>query len=501
MEAILSAAEMSTLDRMTIDYYKVPSVVLMERAALSVVSEIEKAELDTTEILVLCGRGNNGGDGFVIARLFAEKGVRSRIFYLPKEGTDLFYGMIPEAELEKDICLEYGIPIETSLNTYGVTLVVDALFGIGLNRPLSETYGEVIDEINGLKEFGVSIVSVDIASGVACDTGKILGNAIEADLTVTFAYKKPGQLLYPGALCTGKLVKKDIGIAKRAVTEIDPECYSIEASDLPCVVRRAYSHKGTYGKALIIAGSEEIGGCTLLATRACFATGAGMVRVFTQAANRDLVLGGCPEAMVDTYGDRFNEEKLLSALSWADVVGIGPGITTGDTASELLSTVLHRSTKPLVIDADAITLLKDYKTELAEDPKRPVIITPHVMEMARFLEIDRAIVLNDLIHVAKKTAKQYHLVCVLKDARTIIAKPSRGYRVNLSGNDGMASAGMGDTLFGIILGLLAQGMDAFDAASFGAFIHGHAADLAVKDLGKSGLSASDVIEYLNDCFE
>ena len=498
MEAILTAAEMSTLDRMTIDYYRVPSVVLMERAALSVVAEIEKEGFDTSEVLVLCGSGNNGGDGFAIARLFAEKGVNSRVFYAGKSD---FSTMTPEALLQKDICLEYNIPVETTLDTEGVTLVVDALFGIGLNRPLSEPLCEIIEEINSLKHYGISIAAVDIASGIACDTGKALGNAIEADLTVTFAHKKLGQVLYPGANYTGKLICTDIGIAERALSEIDPKCFAIETADLPCITRRPYSNKGTYGKALIIAGSEEIGGCALLAAKACFATGAGMVRVFTHTANRDAILTSCPEAMVDTYRSTLDRDRLLYALSWADVVGIGPGITTGSLAEEMLSVVLRESKKPLVIDADAISLLKEYKTELSENENRSIIITPHVMEMARFLEVDKGIVLDDLIHVAKSTSDKYRLICVLKDARTIITKPGKGYRINLSGNDGMASAGMGDTLFGIILGLLAQKMEAFDAASYGAFIHGHAADLAVKDLGKSGLLASDVISYLNDCFE
>lgn len=508
-ERILTAAEMSRFDRETIEYVGVPSLVLMERAALAVVDAMEQAEYDLSDVLVLCGSGNNGGDGFAIARILRERGYHSHIFY---HGKPDFSTMTKDTRAQKEICDNYQIPVESDINkcTEYVTAVVDALFGIGLNRPLDEKTCGIVNFVNKeLRPEGVRVISVDIPSGIAADTGKVMGAAIRADLTVTFAYRKLGHVLYPGTKYAGRVICADIGIAKHIAGRIRPECMVLTDAVLPAVKRKPDSHKGTYGKALIIAGSEGIGGCALLAAKACFMTGAGMVRVFTHRANRDMILGHLPEAMVDTYSDdkekdggsSFDKARFLAALAWADVIGIGPGIGFSEAAKEMLSLVLTECTKPLLADADAIALLKDHEDYLTGNETRDIIITPHIGELARFLEVDRSIVIDDFVHVAKNVAERFHLVCVLKDARTVITKPDFGYRLNLTGNNGMASAGMGDTLFGIILGLLAQGTGAFHAAALGAYIHGYAADRAIEETGKSGLLASDVIKYLKYCLE
>ncbi|HAG70071.1 MAG TPA: bifunctional ADP-dependent NAD(P)H-hydrate dehydratase/NAD(P)H-hydrate epimerase [Lachnospiraceae bacterium] len=502
MEAILTAAQMSKADDATINYFRVPSEVLMERAALSVVDAIEREGYNTEEVLVVCGSGNNGGDGFAVARLLTEKEIFTRILYTGKGD---FSSLSPGARLQKEICYKYEIPVlfseDFDWDEDNSTLIIDAMFGIGLNRPLNADKAHIAERINEAREEGAYVVSVDIPSGIAADTGKILGAAVRADMTVTFGFKKLGQLLYPGSEYTGKLVCAQIGITKRSFLNTKPEYTAIEPSDLPCVHRKDYSNKGTYGKLLIIAGSEGAGGCALLAARAAFGTGVGMVRVYTHSANRELILNNCPETIVDTYSSEPSEEKLMKAAEWADVIAIGPGIGKDRSASGMLRLLLYRCEKPLVIDADAIMPLREYEEYLSQNYTRDIIITPHIMEMARFMDIERSIVLDDIIHVAKNVSERLNLVCVLKDARTVITRPSFGCRVNTSGNNGMAVAGMGDVLFGIIAGLLSQGMNAFDAASFGAFIHGYAADKAVIHTGKSGLLARDVIGYLKECFE
>ncbi len=503
MEAILTAAEMSKLDETTINYFRVPPEVLMERAALSVADIIAKEGLDTGDVLVICGSGNNGGDGFAIARILTERGINSHILYTGKSDPS---SMSRQARLQKEICYKYEVPMETPGDfdwaSDGSTLIIDAMFGIGLNRPLDEKNIDIVKKINEAGADGAYILSVDIPSGIATDTGKVLGAAVKADMTVTFGYKKQGHLLYPGAEHTGRLICTDIGINDRAFMDSGPACTAIEPSDLPCIHRKDYSNKGTYGKVLIAAGSKDIGGCALLAVKAAFACGAGMVRVFTHEANRDLILNNCPEAMVDTHSDiYFEERKLLEAMEWADVLAIGPGITRSSSSAGMLKLMLERSQKPLVIDADAIYLLKEHEDHLLKNHTRDIIITPHIMELAGFLDIEKSVILDDIIHAARITAERLNLICVLKDTRTVITGPSSRYRLNTSGNNGMACAGMGDTLFGIIAGLLAQKLPAFDAASYGAFIHGHAADKAVLEVGKSALSARDVISYLKECFE
>ncbi len=508
METLVTKKQMQELDRYTSDHLRLPSIVLMERAALCVVKSIEEEGFDTKEVLVLCGGGNNGGDGFAAARLLAEKGVNCRIYQaFDKEKTV----SSKEAGLMREICINYGIPIEESFFAGNVTLIIDALFGTGLNRALNEEFCSLVRKVNLLKEKNVRIVSIDIASGIDADNGHVLGDAVKADLTVTFQYRKPGQLLYPGALYTGSLVCADIGIVKKELTPIETKGELLTLEDLPPVKRKPYSNKGSYGKVLIAAGSKDIGGCALLAARSCFRCGAGMVRVFTHRDNRQFILSSMPEAMLDCYEDKVSEEKLMKAAEWADVLCTGPGILGGeerdkeDSRGALILDVLLCRTKdkPLLIDADGIYLLKRYKEDLRRGrfKKKPLIITPHIGEMASFLDLSKEEVLGDITGIAGDTAGEYGLVCVLKDARTVTADPEGRYRINLSGNNGMATAGMGDTLSGIIAGLWAQGMEAFDAASYGAYIHGLAGDLCLKTGSRSSLLASDTAEKLSAFLE
>lgn len=492
MEYILSAEEMKQCDAYTIDELGVPSMVLMERAALSVVSEIKRHDFNLSRVLVVCGSGNNGGDGFAIARLLAEQESNVEIVFAGNEAH-----LSPQTKKQWEIADKYQIPVNRTIEEKAYTIVVDALFGIGLNRELSETYQQLIGQMNAIKEKGAKLIAVDISSGIDADSGKVMGAAVMADLTVTFAFKKTGQLLYPGAFYTGELIKKEIGITNRSLTG-NYMVSAQEKTDLFKLKRPAYSNKGTFGKALLIVGSEAMAGAAILAARACFKSGTGMVQVITHEKNRDLLMESLPEAIVTVYGTEPDEDKIKKALDWADIIGIGPGLSQSETAERLLELVVRKSQKPLVIDADAITLLAKQKSLLETQNERTLIMTPHIGEFCRFTQLSKEAVLDDLIAATAQVAENYGLVCVCKDARTVIADRTGKIRLNTTGNSGMATAGTGDVLFGIICGLLAQGLSAFDAASMGVYLHGCSGDAAAKAEGEHGMLAGDLIDAMKN---
>ncbi len=493
METILSAKEMKQCDENTSGYFGISPLVLMERAALSVLDVLREEGLPLSKVLVVCGSGNNGGDGFAIARLLKEKQIPVEIVFAGEE-----VSCTPETRIQWEIASRYGIVINRTIEENAYTTVIDALFGIGLNRGLSAHYREVIAGINHLKERGAVLVSVDIASGIAADTGAVMGAAVKADLTVTFAYKKIGQLLYPGAAYTGRLIKKEIGITTASFRGIVPRTFAPEACDAIFAERPAYSNKGTFGKVLLIAGSEVMVGAAVLAARACLKTGCGMVQVFTHEKNRQMLIESLPESIVTVYEREIDPSVLSKSMEWADVIGIGPGISLNSLAKTLLNEVFIHSRKPLVIDADAITLLGEQKALLNGIQDRTIIMTPHIGEYCRFMHLEKSEVICDLIGSARRLAAEYGVICVCKDARTITAEPSGFCRINLNGNSGMASAGTGDVLFGIICSLLAQGMEPFDAASYGVFLHGAAGDLASERCGEHGMLASDLIDAMRE---
>ncbi|MCR5735952.1 MAG: NAD(P)H-hydrate dehydratase [Lachnospiraceae bacterium] len=494
METILTANQMRMLDEATVKEYGVPACILMERAALSVRDCIYRENYPSDHVIVLCKEGNNGGDGFCVARLFAEEGKDVSVYFDGDPSK-----MSQACRLNYESCIAYGIPIENTPDLSGKKLLIDALLGIGLNRPLNDKTRQICEKVNEYRSCHdeARVVSIDIASGIFTDTGGYTDTAIKADMTVTFAHKKPGHLLYPGSLFTGTLKCTDIGITDRGLSENEKYIEVITKEDLPLIKRRPDSNKGTYGKALIIAGSEEVCGCSILAALSCFKAGAGMVRVLTHASNKDLIINALPEAMVTVYEDELPENDILKGLyDWADVIGIGPGIGKNGLSKALLDSALFDNDLPLVIDADAIDLLKEHCDE-GMSFKKDIIITPHVGEMSRFTDIQTDLIKKDPIGICRDTAEKYGLTVCLKDARTVTSDKNGRIRINMSGNDGMSVAGMGDVLLGLITSLAAQGADCYDAASFGAFIHGLCGDRYVKECGsKSTLLPSDLIEYI-----
>lgn len=490
MEFLLNSSQMKQLDNDTIRKIGVPSIVLMERAAMSVVEEIDRAGLDMGSVLVVCGSGNNGGDGFAAARLLEERGVHVTAAFVGREES-----LSEETKLQKKICENCGIKISTNFMHREYTTIVDAVFGIGLSREVTGFYADVIDWMN---QQPAKIVSVDIPSGISADTGRVMGTAVKAYMTVTFAYRKIGQILYPGADYCGRLICRDIGILIRRFPEKSVSVFTYGAEDINRIpIRKPYSNKGTYGKTLLIAGSRGMSGAACMSALASYRTGCGLVRVFTPVCNREVIQTYLPEAIVTCWDETgFPKEQLDEALAWSDVTGIGPGLGKGEIQRELLSYVLQRYDRPLVVDADGLNLLAE-DTELLYGTQAPVILTPHIGEMMRLTDSTKEEILENILLTARQFACEYQVICVLKDARTAVSDGVRTY-VNTSGNSGMACGGSGDVLTGVICGLLAQGMTPFDASSLGVYLHGCAGDAARKKRGAYGMIAGDITEQLGE---
>ena len=485
MERIVTGEQMQLLDKCTIEEMGVPSLVLMERAGLSVFEAMKKEGFCLKKVLILCGSGNNGADGVVLARLLHLAGYCTDVCILGKPEN-----FTKEMQKQIDIGRNYGISFVKSFHISEYTVIVDAVLGGGLSREITGSLKEVIQELH---QFHGKVVAVDIPSGICSKTGKILGCAVKADLTVTFAYGKAGLFLYPGADYAGKIVIADIGIYAKSQILPQPEIFAYTREDLKKIQRKQDGNKGNFGKILLIAGSKDIFGAAYLSGMAAMRTGAGMLKICTHKENKNLF--SCfPEAMLLCYEDNQDITKeLLESFAWADVIGIGPGIGLEKQAENLLDTVLFYGRKPLVIDADAIGMLKEREVQLKNYPEE-VILTPHLGEFSRLTGISIEKWKENPIKITQEIAKTLSVVLVCKDARTIISKGNESIYLNLSGNDGMASAGSGDVLTGIILSLLAQRKDALEAACLGAYLHGAAGDLAAKKKGRAAMLAGDLIE-------
>lgn len=486
MKKIVSGTDMKKVDRYTIDHIGIPSMVLMERAALSVFEQIKANESQSKSVIVAASTGNNGADGLAIARMLFLAGYDTCVYILGEQRK-----CSEEFKRQKRICESLKIPFIKAFENRDI--VVDAIFGVGLSRDVSDVYEEVILKINNNKN---RIYSVDIPSGVDADTGKIRGVGVKADYTVTFGSHKIGTVLYPGAEYCGNVIVSDIGFPNRAFDEVQAYYYLTE-DDLSIIPPRPnYSNKGTFGKILIIAGSKDISGAAYLSAKAALKCGAGMVRILTAKENKEVIQKLLPEAMVNVYDtDNVDERIITSALAWSDIVAIGPGLGIGEVQKKIIEYVIV-SDKPTVIDADGLNNISE-EEHLKKMLHKNIIITPHLAEMSRLMDAEVKYIAKDLISYAKRAHQKYMADCVLKDARTVIASGEHIF-INLTGNSGMATAGSGDVLTGIIAGLIGIGVAFQNAAALGAYIHGFAGDLAAEHKGKHSLMASDIIDELEN---
>ena len=426
-----------------------------------------------------------------VARLLYLKGYNVTIYFAGnrEKATE-------ETKRQMFIAEQYGVEISDEYPKDIVDVIVDALFGIGLSREVTGKYAEIVrkmTEQDGYK------VAVDIASGISADTGAVMGTAFAADLTVTFGFIKAGQLLYPGAEYTGELKVADIGIDEQSLYEIKPELKVLETSDLNRLPRRVNrSNKGSYGKLLLLAGSKQMAGAAVFVAKAAYRMGCGLVRVATVEENRIILQEQVPEAVLAVYNNGTDVVEFVETqLHWADAVVAGPGISQSDLSERMLYELLKRIQVPCLCDADALNLLSKHP-DWWKLVQSPLVITPHLGEMARLTGRPITEIRDRLVQTAQEFAMEHQITVVLKDARTITAQPDGQSYINVSGNHGMATAGAGDVLSGVVGALLAQKLDMYLAAALGVFIHGLAGDAAAERVGHCAMMASDIVDGLMD---
>ncbi len=488
MQLWVNAAQMKAADQYTIQKLGVPSLELMEHAAQACVQVLEDEKVDLSHVCVVCGSGNNGGDGFAIARILQNNRYSVETFCV---GNPEHYTEETQEQMHRlQECggkITYGMPQEDSYS-----VIIDAVFGVGLSRKVEGRYRQVIEQMNRMR--GTKF-AVDIPSGLSATTGCILGCAFKADYTVTFQLKKIGLELSQGRTMAGRVIVPDIGISTDSICE-DQEIVRTAGKDIYRKMlpdRPEDSNKGTYGRLLVIAGSKGMAGAAYLNAHAAYMTGAGLVRVYTSSDNREILQTLLPEAIITTY-EEYNKEELLSLLTWADGVCIGSGLGMSRLSEKILKTVIEYVKVPCLIDADGLNLLAENKNYLNQMAERRFVITPHMKEMSRLTGTPVEELKADRIQILKDFISRYRITCVLKDSRTLIASEEKGIRMNLTGNSAMAKAGSGDVLAGVISGWMVQGKEAEDAAELGTYIHGLSGDLAKFEKGVYSVMARDLIE-------
>lgn len=500
---VVTSEEMSLIDKRTIEEYGVSSLTLMERAGKAVAQRI-KEHFKKGKVLIIAGPGNNGGDGMVAARYLKRAGFKVKV-YMVFEEERLSLEARTQLERLRKARIPFSVTRDLREEDLNGSIIVDALFGTGLKREISGELAQLIDRINSS---GAPVVAVDIPSGISSDDGSIMARAIRADLTVTFGLPKRGHLLFPGAEYTGRLYVEDIGFPEEL---LNSSSIKVELPDKELIrslipERRRYSHKGTYGHVLIIAGSRGKTGACLMAARACLRSGAGLVTI------------GVPETLVSVFQSRVTDEMCLGLPDRGDgslskdalkeiidftekkaqVLAIGPGIGVTEDTREIIKGLLGKIKIPVVLDADAINCLEDMPEVLKD--RDNCVITPHPGEFSRLTGIPKEKVEKKRIDLASAFSLKYNVTLVLKGVPTVIGHEGYVY-INPTGNPGMAKAGSGDVLTGIVSGLMAQGLSGPKASILGVYLHGLAGDMGACDKGLWSLLASDIIEYIPGAFK
>ncbi|HET7434945.1 MAG TPA: NAD(P)H-hydrate dehydratase [Thermoanaerobaculia bacterium] len=490
---ILDAAQMRNIDRRTTERFGVPSIVLMENAALAVVDAIFEHYGDAERVALICGTGANGGDGFAVARHLENRGVVPVLLIAGDRAS-----IRGDAQTNLTICERLGIPIydireegdvETALaHAADADLLVDALFGTGLNRAPAGMHAELI---RGLAELRIPILAIDLPSGANASSHEPFEPCVQAEVTVTFAAPKVCHVFSPAAMYCGEVIVADISIPEAAIDEEDVRLAMITPKDVePHVAPRlAETHKGTYGHVAVIAGSPGRSGAAVLAARGAIRTGAGLVSVFTDAETARLVHAASIESMTDSGGD------VRAFLANKSAALIGPGLADDEASYANVRAMIAETELPLVIDASALNAFAVRANEL--NPRHlPRVITPHPGELARILGSDTKTINANRIAAARDAARACNCVVVLKGHQTLVAEPDGHVYVNPTGNPGMASGGMGDVLSGIVAALLARDTDPVDAACAAVYLHGLAGDLLAEEFGDTGLAAMDLADRI-----
>jgi NAD(P)H-hydrate epimerase len=522
---ILTAKQMGEVDRLTSERYGIPSLLLMENAGRSVTDELERAcpDLARKRILILCGTGNNGGDGLVVARHLVARGVRPEVWILGDaaryrgdalenwkmlQNLDLLVHVLPESKDRTALLKRTPRP----------DVIVDALFGTGLSKPIGPDFRNTIQWINQARPHAF-VASVDIPSGVFADRSYIEGTTVQADLTVTFTALKAALVFPPAAEKAGRVMVAPIG--SPAVLLENPEYRSelIESDHVRRVLpaRPRDSHKGTFGHVFILAGSRDKSGAALMTGLAAMRSGAGLVTLMLPKSLHSRIFGQVPELMTfwlpeteEGTVDASSAEMVIEQLSQADAVVIGPGLSTNPSTQKFVREIVQKAPVPVVLDADGINAFTGMSASLCNEAGHPIVITPHPGEMARLLGVTIADIQRRRLEYAEGCSRKHNVYTVLKGFQTLVATPSGHILVNTTGNPGMATGGTGDILSGMMGRFVAGWRRKFgagnketlaDFVSAAVYLHGKAGDLAAAAMGEESLIATDLLAHLPAAFQ
>jgi NAD(P)H-hydrate epimerase len=505
---VATPKQIGKMDSETINKIGIPGIVLMENAALKVVEETIKSvgEIKGKKVIVIAGKGNNGGDAFAAARYLHNLEAHVSVFITSekseiKSDAEINLKIIENMNIKTVEVIDESILSEIKKELDTCDAVVDGIFGTGFKGQITGIIEEVVGLVNDSLKY---IVSIDIPSGVNGENGKVLGKCIKAHKTVTFTFPKTGLLINPGCEYTGELVIADIGIPKMICEAYDIETIFIDEGHVSGIIpkRLRESSKGNYGRVLIVSGSTGMTGSGCLSAKAALRTGAGLVYLGVPAALSNIYGTQLVEPIVIPFEDKgkgyFSKESgkdIIKELEKMNAAAIGPGISCRQDIVELVNEILINARIPLVLDADALNAVaKD--VAILKKSKVPLIVTPHPGEMSRLIGTSIEDIQKDRIKHARDFSDEYNVITVLKGSKTIIATPHGRVYINPTGNPGMSTAGTGDVLTGIIAGFIGQGFLPEDAAVAGVFLHGLAGDSAAQKKGEYGLIAGDLVEEL-----
>lgn len=497
------AEQVRNIDRLAYEEGSIPSVVLMENAALSCVDAVIQkfGSIQNRRIGIFCGKGNNGGDGFAIARHLTNHGAVADVFLVCG---DEFRG---DALINFEIVEKTGINIEHLYNSdmmeYVIPsydIVIDAIYGTGIHGEIEGLSAEIIDKIN---DFSKYTVSVDIPSGLNADTGEICGVCVRADMTVTFAAYKMGMFLYPGADMTGEVILSKISIPDYILNMADTAAEIMDdnefASRFP--KRCNDSQKGDYGKVLVIGGSLGMSGAAYMSGTAALNSGSGLVTLAVPECINAILETKTTEIMTVPIADRdgrfsgVGAVDIIKCMEKADAVLIGPGMGIGTDSKIILEEVLKASKVPVIVDADALNILSN-DMSILEKCTCDLIFTPHEMEMSRLTGTELEQIRKNRINVSRRFAEKYGVTLILKGHHTIVAAPDGLQYINNTGNSGLAKGGSGDVLAGIAVSFAARGVDTVHSAAMAAYLHGRAADRVMEKCGIESVTGSSVINEI-----
>jgi len=501
MRFLVTGSQMRALDQHTIEKLGIPGIDLMRTAGEAVAEFCKSIMSEPGSTTIVCGKGNNGGDGFIVAASLAAAGHSVCVFILGErdaisgdaalalQGMD---DMLPSEQLHVYFLGDDSFDALFQESLDGSVLVIDALLGTGINKPVREPFLSTIQEINGS---GCPIISVDIPSGVDASTGEILGTAIYADATITFAFEKRGHHQYPGAELSGDLHCAEIGIPTSLAGEFQLNSWLLEPEDGPFLLPRRPrdSHKGSYGHVGIWAGAESMPGAGVLTLNGALRSGVGLVSWFADSSTIARGENRPPEVMLREFNGGLDASFWAKNLGKLTAMVVGPGIGLGPLRKAELKNLMEASKVPLCLDADALTLVASDPT-LLQGTAIPLVLTPHPKEMARLTGLSVLEIQKNRIEVAQQFATKYELTLILKGARTVVASADGKVAVIGAGNPGLATGGSGDVLAGMVGSFLAQGFKPFTAAQLGALLHACAGDAAASRLGEAGMVASDIVD-------